>query len=92
MCRHEAAEALGALGDRESLAVLGTMRDDNEEAGVVRETCEIAIGRIEWEHSEVRERERLKTRFVDFYNLDEQENLIYIDLENWSMLFFLDVC
>ena len=92
MCRHEAAEALGALGDRESLAVLRVMRDDNEEAGVVRETCEIAIGRIEWEHSGVRERERLKNRFVDFYNLDEQENLIYIDLETWFTLFFPDVC
>lgn len=92
MCRHEAAEALGALGDRGSLAVLRNMRDDNEEAGVVRETCEIAIGRIEWEHSGVRERERLKTRFVDFYNLNEQGNLIFLNLRNWSNFFFIEIC
>lgn len=62
MCRHEAAEALGALGDVGSLEVL--RRFDNEgEVDVVRETCEIAIGRIEWEKSEERKRERLRQRW-----------------------------
>ena len=81
MCRHEAAEALGALGDIESLAVLRSMRDDEEEVQVVRETCEIAIGRIEWEHSGEREGERLRARFVDFYKLDEQEKFVHLDSE-----------
>ena len=62
MCRHEAAEALGALGDWESLGLLRGLRDDTREAEVVRETCEIAVGRIEWEHSAKRKAERLRTR------------------------------
>lgn len=52
MCRHEAAEAIGALGDEASLDLLRQRRDDAQEEEVVRETCEIAIERIEWEHSE----------------------------------------
>lgn len=62
MCRHEAAEALGALGDWESLGLLRGLRDGAGEPEVVRETCEIAVGRIEWEHSEQRKAERLRTR------------------------------
>lgn len=68
MCRHEAAEALGALGDRESLGILRQMRDDEKEAPVVRETCEIAVERIEWEHSGQRRGERL--RDSDFASID----------------------
>ncbi|KAL8997191.1 MAG: hypothetical protein Q9169_003457 [Polycauliona sp. 2 TL-2023] len=60
MCRHEAAEALGALGDSDSLDELRRMRDDDTEATVVRETCEIAVSRIEWEHSEQRRGEELR--------------------------------
>lgn len=62
MCRHEAAEALGALGDVNSLALLRAMRDDVGEVEVVRDTCDIAVGRIEWETSEQRKKERLKQR------------------------------
>ena len=62
MCRHEAAEALGALGDSGSLALLRGLRDEAGEAEVVRETCEIAVGRIEWEHSAKRKAERLRNR------------------------------
>lgn len=62
MCRHEAAEALGALGDVNSLALLRTLRDDVGEVEVVRDTCDIAVGRIEWESSEQRKQERLKQR------------------------------
>ena len=61
MCRHEAAEALGALGDVGSLGVLRGFRDDGGEVGVVRETCEIAVGRIEWENGLGRE-ERVRGR------------------------------
>ena len=63
MCRHEAAEALGALGDNESLEMLRCMRDDDREAKVVQETCEIAVARIEWEHSGTRKSERLRNRY-----------------------------
>jgi deoxyhypusine monooxygenase len=62
MCRHEAAEALGALGDQGSLDLLRGRRDDPKEAEVVRETCEIAVSRIEWEHSEARQKEILRKR------------------------------
>ena len=62
MCRHEAAEALGALGDWDSLSLLRGLRDETKEAEVVRETCEIAVERIEWEHSAKRKLERLRTR------------------------------
>lgn len=65
MCRHEAAEALGALGDLSSLPLLKELRDDVKEPEVVRETCDIAVDRIEWEHSEARKNEILKQRYVD---------------------------
>lgn len=64
MCRHEAAEALGALGFEESLGLLRALRDDSGEVVVVRETCDIAVERIEWEHSEARKVEMLKMRYV----------------------------
>lgn len=63
MCRHEAAEALGALSDEESLDVLRYMRDDENEVTVVRETCDIAVGRIEWEHSGKGIAESLRDRY-----------------------------
>lgn len=68
MCRHEAAEALGALGDVESLELLQGMRDDQQEPQVLRETCELAVRRIEWEHGAMRKGERLKDS--DFASID----------------------
>lgn len=47
MVRHEAAEALGALGDASVLPVLQRFLED--EAEEVRQTCELAIRRVEWE-------------------------------------------
>ena len=64
MCRHEAAEALGALGDAGSLELLRRFRDREGEQVVVKETCEIAIDRIEWENSEQRKQEKLRQRYV----------------------------
>ena len=64
MCRHEAAEALGALGDMDSLQMLRALRDDDTEVEVVRETCDIAVERIEWENSEQRKRENLRQRLA----------------------------
>ena len=63
MCRHEAAEALGALGDRNSLSLLERLRDDIGEAVVVKETCDIAVQRIKWEHSAQRRVERIRDRY-----------------------------
>jgi len=63
MCRHEAAEALGALGDKGSLPLLKELRDNQQEVEVVRETCEIAVDRIEWENGKQRAQEDLKQRY-----------------------------
>ncbi|KAI1143038.1 deoxyhypusine hydroxylase [Hypoxylon sp. FL0543] len=68
MCRHEAAEALGALGDAGNLEILRKFRDREGEDVVIKETCEIAIDRIEWENSEQRKAEKLHQS--DFASVD----------------------
>ncbi|OJJ04513.1 hypothetical protein ASPVEDRAFT_85901 [Aspergillus versicolor CBS 583.65] len=68
MCRHEAAEALGALGFESSLEVLKELRDNKDELDVIRETCDIAVDRILWEQSEARKAEKLKPS--DFTSID----------------------
>ncbi|KZF23289.1 Deoxyhypusine hydroxylase [Xylona heveae TC161] len=68
MCRHEAAEALGALGYTDTLQLLKEIRDDPNELEAVRETCELAVARIEWEHS--RDRQQEKLRPSDFASID----------------------
>jgi len=50
MVRHEAAEALGALSSVESIPLLRKYTTDEEQC--VRETCEIALDKIEWDRSE----------------------------------------
>jgi len=70
MVRHEAAEALGALGDMGSLDLLKERRDDEGEEGVVRETCEVAVGRVEWERSQAATREKKSVRKSDFASID----------------------
>lgn len=62
MCRHEAAEALGAIGHDSNLDILREYRDRKGENVSVVETCEIAIDRIEWENSEHRKQEKLRQR------------------------------
>ncbi|PHH85718.1 hypothetical protein CDD83_11254 [Cordyceps sp. RAO-2017] len=68
MCRHEAAEALGALGKADNLDLLKRFRDRDGEDVVVKETCEIAIDRINWETSKDRLQEKL--RQSDFASVD----------------------
>ncbi|KAE8166380.1 Deoxyhypusine hydroxylase [Aspergillus tamarii] len=68
MCRHEAAEGLGALGFDTSMDVLKALRDDEKEEDVIRETCDIAVDRILWENSEERKSEKLKPS--DFTSID----------------------
>ena len=50
------------------LDLLRQRRDDPEEEVVVKETCDIAVERIEWEHSEARRLEKLKQS--DFASID----------------------
>jgi deoxyhypusine monooxygenase len=68
MCRHEAAEALGALGDEGSLDLMLKMKDDEKEPVVVRETCDIAVDRIRWASSDAQTTETLKKS--DFTSID----------------------
>ncbi|KAG6857143.1 deoxyhypusine hydroxylase [Tephrocybe sp. NHM501043] len=50
MVRHEAAEAMGAISASASVPILKEFASDPERS--VRETCEIAIAKIEWDNSE----------------------------------------
>jgi len=58
MVRHEAGEALGALGHVASLELLRKHVQDKEV--VVAQTCELAIARIEWVTSEAAKNEELQ--------------------------------
>ncbi|XP_006462760.1 hypothetical protein AGABI2DRAFT_186631 [Agaricus bisporus var. bisporus H97] len=49
MVRHEAAEAMGAISSSISLPILKEFLTDSNRS--VRETCEIAISKIEWDNS-----------------------------------------
>ena len=75
MCRHEAAEALGALGHTGSLDILKGLRDSEAEPDVIRETCDIAVDRILWENSEDKKTESLKPRYV---GLQKKKKKTYI--------------
>ena len=46
----QAAEAMGAISASRSVPILKEYLSDPERA--VRETCEIAIAKIQWDHSE----------------------------------------
>lgn len=60
MVRHEAAEALGALGDQGSIELLTKYWADPKEMVEIRQTCELALERIKWEHSERAKTEKLQ--------------------------------
>ena len=49
MVRHEAAEALGAIGDRAAIDTLTAYKDDPEP--VISESWEVAIGLLKWVES-----------------------------------------
>jgi deoxyhypusine monooxygenase len=48
------------------LELLRALRDDVQEEEVVRETCDIAVDRIEWENGLQKKEEKLKKRYVKF--------------------------
>lgn len=60
MVRHEAAEALGALNDKDSLPILEKFHQDPNELVEIKETCELAIERINWENSKLSKQEVLQ--------------------------------
>lgn len=60
MVRHEAAEAMGAISSIQSIPVLKEFL--NDEKREVRETCEIALAKVEWDNSEEARAERAKSQ------------------------------
>ncbi|CAG8610116.1 3558_t:CDS:2, partial [Ambispora leptoticha] len=62
MVRHEAAEALGAIGDLESLDILEKYLDDEHQ--VVRQTCELAIAKIKYEHDPQESKNSQNSKFT----------------------------
>ncbi|KDQ15021.1 hypothetical protein BOTBODRAFT_32026 [Botryobasidium botryosum FD-172 SS1] len=75
MVRHEAAEALGALSSVESIPLLKKYTTDQEQC--VRETCEIALDKIEWDRSE--EAKQLKKN-AQFTSIDPAPPLSHSSL------------
>lgn len=59
MVRHEAAEALGALGDKDSIEDLQKCLSTDPHPAVIQ-TAELALARIQWEHSKDAENEKLQ--------------------------------
>lgn len=71
MVRHEAAEAMGAISSEASIPVLKKYVNDPERT--VRETCEIALAKIEWDNSEEGRRhedEREKAESLAYTSID----------------------
>ena len=78
MVRHEAAEALGAIGDKESLDLLNEYFVNDPEIEI-RQTCELAIERIKWENSEKPSQENLGVSVHD--SIDPAPPLAEINLK-----------
>ncbi len=59
MITPQAAEALGALSSLSSVSLLKHyIPEKNEPSRSVRETCEIAVAKIEYDHSEEGKKEK----------------------------------
>jgi len=74
MVRHEAAEALAAIGKlgEETVELLQRFAKANGRGGkddgrVVRETCEIALAKIVWDQSEEAQKSRQEGQSLDRY-------------------------
>ncbi|KAI6027688.1 hypothetical protein PISMIDRAFT_30955 [Pisolithus microcarpus 441] len=63
MVRHEAAEAMGAISSTSSIPILKEYLTDRNQS--VRETCEIALAKIEWDNSEEGTRHLLEKQITD---------------------------
>ena len=59
MVRHEAAEAMGAISSVKSIPTLKEFLNDERQE--VRETCEIALAKVEWDNSEEGKAKTTKT-------------------------------
>ncbi|GJE88815.1 HEAT repeat domain-containing protein [Phanerochaete sordida] len=71
MVRHEAAEAMGAISSSDSVPILKKYANDSNRS--VRETVEIALDKIEWDHSEEGQKARKQ--------LEEAEEQVYTSID-----------
>jgi deoxyhypusine monooxygenase len=78
MCRHEAAEALGALSDKGSLDLLKQFRDAKDEPDVITETCQLAVERIEWDYGLLKGQEKIKKRYVAISDIGFQGKVLMV--------------
>lgn len=98
MVRHESAEALGAIGiqgdeDGSVRSLLRKVWGDEAEETVVRETAEVAVGRLEWEASGRRRAERLRDRLVlsqDFGHGRDAEHHTHLKANSETDVLFSD--
>lgn len=90
MVRHEAAEALGAIGSSEVLDILKKYK--NDPIIEVKETCELALERIEWLQGSNKENNVSINPYCSVdpappYNKTNIEELKYILLDERASLF-----
>lgn len=80
MVRHEAAEAMGAISSVESLPVLREFIHDPHRE--VRETCEIAVAKVEWDNSDEGKAEKVQKAEENAYvNLLSYHNISYYPID-----------
>ncbi|GAB6029251.1 hypothetical protein CHUAL_005018 [Chamberlinius hualienensis] len=90
MVRHEAGEALGAIGSKDVLKVLEKYKDDP--VIEVAETCQLAIRRINWLHNEKSDDEHLYSPYMSVdptpsSNLKEVDDLQRVLLSEEQSLY-----
>ena len=81
MVRHEAGEAMGAIGDKSSVSILRIYAADP--APEVAETCQLALTRLEWIH------DSSNATFEDnnpYKSIDPAPPLQEGDIEEWGSL------
>ena len=83
--RHEAGEALGAIGHENSLPLLTKLAKEDL-SPEVKDTCELAVARMEWLHSGQAEKEKDRLSLNPYNSVDpappslESDNSILMDL------------
>ena len=77
---------MGAISSTSSLPILKKYIRDPERA--VRETCEIALARIEWDNSEEgrRHQSAQATQLVPSYSFNAAFSVSYVDLRTYTSI------
>lgn len=78
MVRHEAGEALGAIGCAEAVPILEKYKDDK--VIEVAETCELALERIKWLQHKAQEEKQLSNN--PYFSVDPAPPSIDVDVQS----------